>query len=181
MKTRWRMPPSASRAARQAGAVVGGALLAALSAAGVVLATRRWLGLPAHGARPTPWRPVALPPPPKGERPVFNVGGATGILLAALALFVLGMMAVAGAEALAAGHGAASFEGAAPPPQPPQSDWLEGYGWVDRQAGVVRLPIERAMELVLERGLPTRPEAEREGFRDAGEGGPSDANGGQGP
>lgn len=30
------------------------------------------------------------------------------------------------------------------------------YEWVDRPAGVVRIPIERAMELTLERGLPTR-------------------------
>lgn len=33
---------------------------------------------------------------------------------------------------------------------------LHSYGWVDREAGVVRIPIERAMELVAERGLPTR-------------------------
>lgn len=31
---------------------------------------------------------------------------------------------------------------------------LTNYAWVDRSAGVVRVPIERAMELVLERGLP---------------------------
>jgi hypothetical protein len=28
------------------------------------------------------------------------------------------------------------------------------YGWVDRDAGVVRLPVERAIELLAERGLP---------------------------
>lgn len=33
---------------------------------------------------------------------------------------------------------------------------LSSYGWVDRNAGVVRIPIERAMQLVVERGLPTR-------------------------
>jgi hypothetical protein len=27
------------------------------------------------------------------------------------------------------------------------------YGWVDRNAGVVRIPIEQAMKLTLERGL----------------------------
>ncbi len=27
-------------------------------------------------------------------------------------------------------------------------DLLEGYGWVDRDAGVARIPIERAMQLV---------------------------------
>ena len=31
---------------------------------------------------------------------------------------------------------------------------LETYGWVDRRAGVARVPIERAMQLVVERGLP---------------------------
>ena len=33
---------------------------------------------------------------------------------------------------------------------------LNSYGWVDRQAGVVRLPIERAMDLLAQRGLPVR-------------------------
>jgi len=34
---------------------------------------------------------------------------------------------------------------------------LNSYGWVDQQAGVVRIPIERAMQMVVQRGLPTRP------------------------
>ena len=33
---------------------------------------------------------------------------------------------------------------------------LNNYGWINQTAGVVRIPIERAMDLVLERGLPTR-------------------------
>jgi hypothetical protein len=33
---------------------------------------------------------------------------------------------------------------------------LQGYGWVDQQAGVVRIPVDRAMQLVLERGFPKR-------------------------
>ena len=36
---------------------------------------------------------------------------------------------------------------------------LNSYGWVDQQAGVVRIPINRAMELMAQRGLPTRPQA----------------------
>ena len=32
---------------------------------------------------------------------------------------------------------------------------LNSYGWVDRERRVVRLPVARAMELILERGLPT--------------------------
>lgn len=32
---------------------------------------------------------------------------------------------------------------------------LEDYGWIDRNAGTVRLPIDRAITLVAERGLPS--------------------------
>lgn len=31
---------------------------------------------------------------------------------------------------------------------------LTSYGWIDRTAGVVRIPIDRAMQLLAERGLP---------------------------
>ncbi len=31
---------------------------------------------------------------------------------------------------------------------------LAGYGWVDRQKGVVRVPIDRAMDMIAARGLP---------------------------
>jgi len=34
------------------------------------------------------------------------------------------------------------------------------YGWVDQKAGTVRIPIERAMELIAQRGLPTRAQGE---------------------
>ena len=37
-----------------------------------------------------------------------------------------------------------------------QKALLEGYGWVNKEAGVARIPIEEAMKLVVERGLPTR-------------------------
>ncbi len=33
---------------------------------------------------------------------------------------------------------------------------LDHYSWVDKESLLVRLPVERAMELVLERGLPHR-------------------------
>jgi hypothetical protein len=36
---------------------------------------------------------------------------------------------------------------------------LKTYGWINQGTGVVRLPIDRAKALVLERGLPTRPGA----------------------
>ena len=37
-----------------------------------------------------------------------------------------------------------------------QQALLNGYGWVNRDAGVARIPIEEAMRIVVERGLPTR-------------------------
>jgi hypothetical protein len=36
---------------------------------------------------------------------------------------------------------------------------LNSYGWVDEKAGVMRIPIERAMQLVAQRGLPTVAQA----------------------
>jgi hypothetical protein len=67
---------------------------------------------------------------------------------------------------------AAPFSGARPLPPPPriqpnpgadmqgyfqsQQNLLNTYGWIDRQSRIVRLPIDRAMELLLERGLPAR-------------------------
>jgi len=36
---------------------------------------------------------------------------------------------------------------------------LNSYAWVDQPAGVVRIPIDRAMQLVAQRGLPTRAQS----------------------
>ncbi len=33
---------------------------------------------------------------------------------------------------------------------------LTTYGWVDQKAGVARIPIDRAMDLLLKRGVPAR-------------------------
>jgi hypothetical protein len=38
-----------------------------------------------------------------------------------------------------------------------QERQLSSYSYVDQQTGVVRIPIERAMQLVAQRGLPVRP------------------------
>ena len=34
---------------------------------------------------------------------------------------------------------------------------LDNYSWVDQSQGKVRIPIERAMELIAQRGLPVAP------------------------
>lgn len=33
---------------------------------------------------------------------------------------------------------------------------LETYGWTDKDKGIVRIPLDRAKELMLEKGFPTR-------------------------
>jgi len=38
-----------------------------------------------------------------------------------------------------------------------QHDQVTTYGWVDQRVGVVRIPIDRAMDALLARGLPSRP------------------------
>ncbi|MGA7219819.1 MAG: hypothetical protein WBX38_15985 [Candidatus Sulfotelmatobacter sp.] len=37
-----------------------------------------------------------------------------------------------------------------------EENTLYSYGWVDQKAGTVRIPIERAMDLLVQRGLPVR-------------------------
>jgi len=79
-------------------------------------------------------------------------------------------------ERTAEPDGAASpplYEAQKPPPPPRlQSDpmldlkqlreaeekQLHSYGWIDRDLGLVHVPIERAIELVARRGLPPKPQ-----------------------
>jgi hypothetical protein len=37
-----------------------------------------------------------------------------------------------------------------------EDEVLTSYGWVDKHAGIARIPIEEAMKIVVERGLPAR-------------------------
>lgn len=36
---------------------------------------------------------------------------------------------------------------------------LNSYGWIDKSSGLVRIPIDRAMDLLAQRGLPARQQA----------------------
>lgn len=40
-----------------------------------------------------------------------------------------------------------------------EEDRLSTYDYIDKDAGTVRIPIDRAMDLLVERGLPTRPQS----------------------
>jgi hypothetical protein len=42
-----------------------------------------------------------------------------------------------------------------------EDEILDTYGWVDRNAGVVRIPIDEAMRLTVQRGLPARDPTSR--------------------
>jgi hypothetical protein len=37
-----------------------------------------------------------------------------------------------------------------------EDELLNNYGWVDKPAGIVRIPIEEAMKITAQRGLPVR-------------------------
>ena len=39
-----------------------------------------------------------------------------------------------------------------------EEEILNTYGWLDRKARIAHIPIERAMALIVERGLPTAPQ-----------------------
>jgi hypothetical protein len=58
--------------------------------------------------------------------------------------------------------------------------FLHGYGWMNKEAGVVHIPIEEAMRLVVERGLPSRTPAEGQALETPGMM-PSDASAGRLP
>jgi len=59
-----------------------------------------------------------------------------------------------------------------------QEQKLNGYRWVDRQAGVVAIPIDRAMDVLAQQGLPVRP-APATAPRDPGDRSPSSASSGR--
>ena len=39
-----------------------------------------------------------------------------------------------------------------------QDSVINSYGWISKEAGVVRIPVADAMKIMLERGFPVRPE-----------------------
>jgi hypothetical protein len=49
-----------------------------------------------------------------------------------------------------------------------QKQILESYGWADQGTGKVRIPIDRAMDLILQRGLPVRAQSSVKGSTEAG-------------
>jgi len=44
-----------------------------------------------------------------------------------------------------------------------QEKILESYGWVDSHAGIVKIPVDRAMDLLLQKGYPVRGSSQTDG------------------
>jgi hypothetical protein len=108
------------------------------------------------------------------------LGFLVGLVVAALAIHLLVwllFLLFAGREATQIGvqYPLAAGQDRRVPPEPrlqtnPRQDLrdlraaedkiLNSYGWVDRNRGIVRIPIDEAMKLTVQRGLPARPEKE---------------------
>ncbi|MGB6876208.1 MAG: hypothetical protein WBD87_09260 [Candidatus Acidiferrales bacterium] len=98
-------------------------------------------------------------------------GGAIVVTVAIVMLFCLWLFGIY-TRVQSLGPAAKPFASSRPlPPEPrlqpkPENDLqnyledqhteLNTYGWVDRSTGIVRIPIERAMQLLLQQGLPVR-------------------------
>ncbi|MFQ5737676.1 MAG: hypothetical protein ACE5JX_01575 [Acidobacteriota bacterium] len=109
-------------------------------------------------------------------RPIVSFLVALGVLIVASLLLMLGLFNHLEGLEVARDHPPSPLaDPEARPPEPrllpdPHQELeevlsrarkrLRGYHWVDRDAGVVQIPIERAMELLVERGLPTRETAD---------------------
>jgi hypothetical protein len=108
----------------------------------------------------------------------FGIGLTLTIVVAAFVLWGLFDYFV-GADEKSYGAGAPLRTSLTPAKQPPQprlqqsppidlrdmraaeDQLLHHYSWVDRDKGVVRIPIDRAMDMLAQRGLPARPELEQ--------------------
>ena len=62
-------------------------------------------------------------------------------------------------DKLEAEKGTGSKQAAAIQIRADQRKELESWGWIDREKGIVRMPIDRAMQLLVKRGLSQWPSA----------------------
>ena len=109
--------------------------------------------------------------------PLILIAAGLAITVAIVGVFIYGVFQYLGAHPAASVQANPMSAGDAQiPPEPrieehpaieieqlhaQEEQTLSTYAWVDKKAGVVRIPIDRAMELQLERGFPTRKEPKR--------------------
>ena len=129
-----------------------------------------------------------------------------GIVLFAIGLLFMGCIALTittGVLVVSSKQGGITFQyppqglANAPTPAPPAPPGLEqvpgetlgplrsseekllhSYGWVDQKAGIVHIPIERAMDILAQKGLPVRPPPQKP-FKDDGSQSPADPSSGR--
>jgi hypothetical protein len=110
-------------------------------------------------------------------RPIVYTGIGLALMAAAVGIFVYGIFKYLGGHAIATIQvNPMSVEDQQIPPAPrleehpaiglqqlhaEEDRMLSTYGWVDKKTGVVHIPIDRAMDLMLQRGFPTRNEGKK--------------------
>ena len=112
-------------------------------------------------------------------RAILGFGAALVVVAAVVHLLIYGLFSYFdGREGVKvpSAYPLAASQGHHEPPEPrlqtdPRQDLADmrakedevigSYGWVDKNAGIVRIPIDAAMKLTLERGLPARTEPKR--------------------
>jgi hypothetical protein len=126
---------------------------------------------PNAGEKPTPGTPSAFEHEDAAPSSLLKSGAILAVILIMVFLsmrFAFGIFA----KMTPMGANAAPFEDSRVlPPRPRlqvepqkeihaycdgQSEILESYSWVDPNAGIVRIPIDRAMQMTVQQGLPAR-------------------------
>lgn len=94
-------------------------------------------------------------------RAVWRTGAVIAAVVIATYLLILGMMKwFLHAEGSPAANAAAITEINWPQQNPLQQlrgteqKLLDNYGWIDREAGIARIPVDRAIEIISQNGLP---------------------------
>jgi hypothetical protein len=108
-------------------------------------------------------------------RAIIRFGATVVVILIATYLVLLGLLAYFNVRETRFGRGPGRMlQPQQLPPEPrlevspranleelraAEKNILENYGWIDKGKGVGRIPIERAMEIIAQRGLPAREQA----------------------
>jgi len=106
--------------------------------------------------------------------PLLRFGIFLAVLTAVIAVLIVGVYRYLDAREIAEKGGRYPLAAGAPPVLPPaprlqtypfddikalhreEARYLDRYAWVDKSAGVVRIPVERAIDVLAAKGLPYR-------------------------
>ena len=122
-------------------------------------------------------------PPPVGyeksdakARPLLTYGAILASIIIAVALLMWATFRIFAVEQSLGSPPVPFAQGRLLPPEPrlqpdprvdlrrlrqQEQDAVSGYGWVNPTEGVVRIPVDRAMDRLIEKGLPVQTEDEK--------------------